>query len=190
MGGKGGPATRGTSLMRTVELRAPSVRFESEFLAASRRSRPLHGSFARPPSNPRQFRAFLRRMRSVVHAGHFLIERETGGLVGVVNLNDIVRGSFQSAQLGYYAFSPFAGQGYMTAGLSAVLRRAFGELSLHRVEANIQPDNRDSIRLARRLGFQKEGLSPRYLKVGGRWRDHERRALLAEQWRPSRVAGP
>jgi ribosomal-protein-alanine N-acetyltransferase len=186
----GGEATLGSRSKRAVDLRAPSSRFESEFLAASRRSRRLHGSFARPPSNPRQFRAFLRRMRSAEHAGHLVVERKTGTLVGVVNLNDIVRGSFQSADLGYYAFSPFAGQGYMTAGLSAVLRRAFGELSLHRVEANIQPDNRDSIRLARRLGFQKEGLSPRYLKVGGRWRDHERWALLAEQWRPSRVSAP
>jgi ribosomal-protein-alanine N-acetyltransferase len=74
----------------------------------------------------------------------------------------------------------------MCAGLGAVLRRAFGELRLHRVEANIQPENRDSIRLAERLGFRKEGLSPRYLKVGGRWRDHERWALLAEEWRPGR----
>ena len=184
----GAKSTLGSRPKRAVELRTPSARFESEFLAASRRSRLLHGGFARPPSNPRQFRAFLRRMRGDEHAGHFVIERETGALVGVVNLNDIVRGSFQSAHLGYYAFSPFAGHGYMTAGLSAVLRRAFGELSLHRVEANIQPDNWDSIRLARRLGFQKEGLSPRYLKVGGRWRDHERWALLAEQWRPSRVS--
>ncbi len=186
----GGPATRGSKPKRAVELRAPSAGFESEFLAASRRSRLLHGGFARPPSNPRQFRAFLRRMRGAEHAGHFVIERETGALVGVVNLNDIVRGAFRGAQLGYYAFSPFAGHGYMTAGLSAVLRRAFGELSLHRLEANIQPDNLDSIRLVRRLGFRKEGLSPRYLKVGGRWRDHERWALLAEQWRPSRDARP
>ncbi len=186
----GGPATRGSRLKRAIELRAPSRRFESEFLAASRRSRSLHGGFARPPTTSRQFHAFLRRVRSAAHVGHLVIERETGGLVGVVNLNDIVRGAFQSAQLGYYAFSPFAGHGYMTAGLSAVLRRAFGELSLHRVEANIQPENGDSIRLARRLGFRKEGLSPRYLKVGGRWRDHERWALLAEQWRPGRVSGP
>ncbi len=184
----GAKSTLGSRPKRAVELRTPSARFESEFLAASRRSRLLHGGFARPPSNPREFRAFLRRMRGDEHAGHFVIERETGALVGVVNLNDIVRGSFQSAHLGYYAFSPFAGHGYMTAGLSAVLRRAFGELSLHRVEANIQPDNQDSIGLARRLGFQKEGLSPRYLKVGGRWRDHERWALLAEQWKPSRVS--
>ena len=184
----GAKSTLGSRPKRAVELRTPSARFESEFLAASRRSRLLHGSFARPPSNPREFRAFLRRLRSAAHTGHFVIERKTGTLVGVVNLNDIVRGSFQSAHLGYYAFSPFAGHGYMTAGLSAVLRRAFGELSLHRVEANIQPDNWDSIGLARRLGFQKEGLSPRYLKVGGRWRDHERWALLAEQWRPSQVS--
>ena len=58
---------------------------------------------------------------------------------------------------------------------------AFGEVGLHRLEANIQPENKSSIGLVRRLGFQQEGYSPRYLKVGGRWRDHERWALLAEE---------
>ena len=186
----GGRATRASRRQRAVELRAPSVQLESEFLAASRRSRSLHGSFARPPTTRVQFRAYLRRVRSAAHEGHFVIERETDRLVGVINLNDIVRGSFQNAHLGYYAFPPFSGRGYMTAGLSAVLRRAFGELGLHRLEANIQPDNQDSIRLVRRLGFREEGLSPRYLKVGGRWCDHARWALLAEEWRPGRVARP
>jgi len=104
----------------------------------------------------------------------------------VVNLNEIVRGSFQSAYLGYYAFEPWAGRGFTRAGLDLVLRRAFRELKLHRVEANIQPDNTRSIALVRGLGFRREGLSPRYLKIGGRWRDHERWALLCEEWRSPR----
>ena len=71
----------------------------------------------------------------------------------------------------------------MTAGLRAVMRRAFGPLGLHRLEANIQPENLSSVALVRRLGFRLEGFSPRYLKIGGRWRDHERWAITREDFR-------
>ena len=88
----------------------------------------------------------------------------------------------RSAYLGYYAFVPHAGRGYMSEGLALALRWAFRELHLHRVEANIQPANEASRALVRRLGFRREGFSRQYLKIGGRWRDHERWALLAEDW--------
>jgi ribosomal-protein-alanine N-acetyltransferase len=71
----------------------------------------------------------------------------------------------------------------MTEGMRLLFRYAFGDLKLHRLEANIQPENRASIALARRTGFRREGFSPRYLKIGGRWRDHERWAILAEDAR-------
>jgi len=105
----------------------------------------------------------------------------------VINVNEIVRGLFQSAYLGYYAFEPFAGLGYMSEGLTLVIRQAFDVLGLHRLEANVQPKNQRSIRVVSELGFRLEGLSPRYLKIGGRWRDHERWAILAEDW-PKRRA--
>ena len=73
----------------------------------------------------------------------------------------------------------------MTEGMQLLLARAFGVLRLHRVEANIQPGNARSLALARGSGFVHEGLSERYLKVGGRWRDHERWAIRVEQWHPS-----
>jgi ribosomal-protein-alanine N-acetyltransferase len=111
---------------------------------------------------------------------------ETGEICGVMNLSEVVRGSFQSAYLGYYALAPHAGKGMMSLGLGLVLDRAFGELGLHRVEANIQPKNRRSIELVKRAGFRCEGLSPRYLKIAGRWRDHERWAITAEE---RKVAG-
>ena len=109
--------------------------------------------------------------------------RSSGELAGVINLNEIVRGLFQSAYLGCYAFLPHVGRGYMGEGLLLILHRAFGEMRLHRLEANIQPDNKASLAFFRRAGFRREGYSPRYLKIGGRWRDHERWALLAEEWR-------
>jgi [ribosomal protein S5]-alanine N-acetyltransferase len=77
----------------------------------------------------------------------------------------------------------YAGQGYMTEAMRLLLREAFSGLDLHRIEANIQPGNKPSIALAKRCGFELEGFSPRYLKVGGRWRDHERWAIRAETWR-------
>jgi ribosomal-protein-alanine N-acetyltransferase len=102
--------------------------------------------------------------------------------VGVVNISEIVLGPFRSAYLGYYAFEPFAGRGLMRKGFELVLTTAFRTLKLHRLEANIQPANLASRRLVKRLGFTREGLSPRYLKIAGRWRDHERWALLSEEW--------
>ena len=74
----------------------------------------------------------------------------------------------------------------MTEALALVLRHAFHALGLHRIEANIQPGNHRSIALVRRLGFAREGYSPRYLKIGGRWKDHERWAITREAWRAHR----
>jgi ribosomal-protein-alanine N-acetyltransferase len=170
-----------------IELQSPAARFEAEFVGAVRRSRSLHRHFAQPPRTRAAFREFLRRTRRPSHEGHFLIERSTGALVGVVNVMEIVRGSFQSAYLGYYAFLPYAGRGYLLEGVSHTITRAFGELSLHRLEANIQPDNARSIALVKRLGFRREGFSPRYQKLAGRWRDHERWAITREEWRAGRV---
>jgi ribosomal-protein-alanine N-acetyltransferase len=108
-------------------------------------------------------------------------------LAGVINLNEIVRGRFRSAYLGYYGFEPYAGRGFMREGLALAISFAFTKLRLHRLEANIQPDNARSKALVKSLGFQMEGYSPRYLKIAGRWRDHERWAILAENWPLSRL---
>ena len=166
-----------------VQLKRPSALDERRFLAAARRSRAFLGRRAPPPCTPKAYRAYLRRLRNPAHDGRFVVLRTSLELVGVINVNEIVRGHFRSGYLGYYAFVPHAGRGYMSEGLALALRWAFGELRLHRVEANIQPANEASRALVRRLGFRREGFSRRYLKIAGRWRDHERWALLAEDWR-------
>ncbi len=151
-----------------------------ELLRAIEGSRGLHEPWIYLPSTEQALREDLGRPAEM-RLGYGI--REPGGrLAGVVNINSIIRGPFQNAFLGYYALSPFAGLGYMRAGMAAVLERAFGEHGLHRVEANIQPENLRSARLVLSLGFRLEGRSPRYLQVGGRWRDHDRYALTAEEW--------
>jgi ribosomal-protein-alanine N-acetyltransferase len=105
--------------------------------------------------------------------------RDDRSLVGYADITNVVRGIFLSAYLGYYAFRGHERQGLMTEGLRLIIRYGFGELRLHRLEANIQPGNAASIALVKACGFSKEGYSPSYLKIRGRWRDHERWALLA-----------
>ena len=165
-----------------VLIKPGSLADEEEFLAAVRRSRRLHRSWVQAPVTPSAFRNHLSRQDGPRSAVFFIWRDEPHALVGVVNLNEIVRGSFQSAYLGYYAFEPFAGRGLMQNGLSQVITHAFRKMKLHRLEANIQPGNARSKRLVKQLGFRREGLSPRYLKIKGRWRDHERWAILAEDW--------
>lgn len=162
-----------------VSLVRPSGRWAAEFVAAVRRSRRLHGRWVRPPSTPAAYRAYVRRLRRPTHEGYLICLRDSNELVGVANISEIVRGALWSGYLGYYAFRPYERRGLMTEGLGLVVRDAFRRLGLHRLEANVQPENHASIRLARRLGFRREGYSPRYLKIQGRWRDHERWALLA-----------
>jgi ribosomal-protein-alanine N-acetyltransferase len=91
-------------------------------------------------------------------------------------------GPLQQAFLGYWIGQPFAGKGYMTEALQLVLAHAFGELLLHRVEANIQPQNTPSIKLALAVGFRYEGFSPKYIRIAGRWADHNRYAILNEEF--------
>jgi ribosomal-protein-alanine N-acetyltransferase len=111
-----------------------------------------------------------------------LVAREAASnqVVGIINLNEIVMGAFRSAYLGYYGMLSFARTGLMTETLRATVNYAFNDLGLHRLEANIQPDNLASIALVRRVGFKQEGFSPRYLRINGEWRDHERWAMLAD----------
>ena len=170
----------------SVRLEAPSARREQEFLDAVQRSRALHRGLVTPPATRDKFRDLLARARDKSHVNHFVVIEATDDLAGLVSVSSIFRGALQSAYLGYYAFVPHARRGCMRAALPLVIDDCFRRLKLHRVEANIQPENARSIRLVRALGFSLEGRSPRYLKISGRWRDHERWALLVEDWQALR----
>jgi [ribosomal protein S5]-alanine N-acetyltransferase len=167
---------------RTVYLRAPKQSDRDEFLRLARASRDLHRPWVYAPETPREFAAYLSHCSGAAKRCLLVCRREDDAIVGVYNVSEITRGFFESAFLGYYAFAPTAGRGLMAEGLELVLRYAFKRLKLHRLEANIQPGNERSKRLVDRAGFRYEGYSPRYLKIGGRWRDHERWAITREDW--------
>jgi ribosomal-protein-alanine N-acetyltransferase len=177
-----------------VYLRRPVQRDAATFLTAVGSSKRLHRLWVQPPSTPARFATYVRRFsgarsrdcRHATHVAMLVCRREDHRPVGVFNFSEIVRGAFRSAYLGYYGFAEHAGQGYMSEGLALVLRVGFRTLRLHRIEANVQPGNTASISLVRRGGFTREGYSRRYVKIAGRWRDHERWALLVEDWRAGR----
>lgn len=165
---------------RRVTLRELSLRDEAAFVAAARASRALHGRWVTAPTTTKAFRAFVERAHRPENHLHLVVDKASGALVGVINVSQIVMGPLCSAYLGYYAFSGFERRGLMREALSLAVRHAFGTLRLHRLEANIQPANAASIALAKACGFAKEGYSPRYLKIHGRWRDHERWAIVRD----------
>lgn len=171
-----------------ITLQKPGLRHSDQFLAAVRRSRALHRGLVSPPADRQAYSQYLKSLRRPNRASFLILADEPAEIAGVVNVSEIVRGVFQSAYLGYYAFVPHAGRGLMSQGMRAVIEHCFGELKLHRLEANIQPENSRSIALVQRLGFEKEGYSPRYLKISGKWRDHERWAIRSEQWRARRTS--
>ena len=154
---------------------------EHAYLAAVARSVRLHRPWAYPPETTETFAEYIAGPARIP-----LVVEARGELAGVYTLSQIVYGSFRNAYLGYYAFVPHAGTGAMRAAMPSVLRFAFDELGLHRLQANVQPGNDRSIGLLRATGWREEGYARRYLKMGGRWRDHLMFAILAEDVRRAR----
>lgn len=171
---------------KTVYLRHPVRGDAEEFLSLVSASIGLHRPWVYPPSNEQAFHAYVDRASSDRFLGCFVCLLQTDAIVGVANLSEIVRGLFRSAYLGFYGHIAYSGKGLMREGLLLLFGHAFRQMKLHRIEANVQPENDRSLTLIRAVGFRKEGFSPRYLKIGGRWRDHERWALLAEDYKSIR----
>ena len=157
-------------------IRPVAAADELAFTAGARASQSLHRPWVRPPCDAAAFGRYLAGFDGTTHHGFVVVT--DGELAGAIHLTNIVMGALRSGYLGYYAFAGFERRGLMTRGLNAVVRHAFNDLGLHRVEANIQPGNAASIALVMRCGFQLEGYSPKYLKIAGRWRDHERWARI------------
>jgi ribosomal-protein-alanine N-acetyltransferase len=170
-----------------VLLRLPRARDRAEFTALFRASRrflaPWEPRILDPGGNER-FDKLLRSRRDPASRRYLLCRREDRAVLGAVSVSNIVRGVGQSATLGVWIGAAHARQGYMREGLRLLVRHAFRDLKLHRVEANFLPANRASRALAKGAGFRREGYSPRYVKIAGRWQDHQRWALLADDPQP------
>ncbi len=107
-----------------------------------------------------------------------------GPLLGQVNLNNVVRGAFQAAHLGYHLDREAEGRGLMTEALSLVIGYAFGPFRLHRLMAGYVVGNARSAKVLARLNFRVEGIAKGYLYIDGAWRDHVLTALTDPGNRP------
>lgn len=164
-----------------IRIREPNINDAVQFIDFMSRSQSLHSPWTTAPKTLNEFEQYIERIQQPNQKG-LLVEVDEKNIAGVFNINEIVFGCFQSAYLGFYATIDYAGQGIMSAALKLVLQHIFQELNLHRIEANIQPGNKKSIQLVQSNGFKKEGFSPKYLKIDGEWRDHERWAITYEDW--------
>ncbi|MEO0375327.1 MAG: GNAT family protein [Cyanobacteria bacterium P01_A01_bin.17] len=165
-----------------VFIRRPTEADCPALLSLHRRSREFYAPWIAPLLTEADCMAYINRCQREDVEGSLICCATTQKIVGVANLSQIFYGPFQNAYLGYYADVDFVGKGLMTEGLRLVIDHAFKKLRLHRVEANIQTGNTASINVVKRLNFTKEGFSERYLKINGKWRDHERWALTVENW--------
>jgi ribosomal-protein-alanine N-acetyltransferase len=165
--------------MQDVTIAPVRTADAAELIQANLENRDYHAPWAQPFTDRDGFDSWFGRIMTGPNLGFVARERGSGAIVGVVNVNEIVWGVFRSAYLGYYGMARWSRRGLMTQAIRKASLYAFDEIRLHRLEANIQPDNIASIALVRRLGFVKEGFSPQYLMIGDVWRDHERWALLA-----------
>lgn len=174
-----------------VEVRPPTEADVAAYREAVSRSATRLSTFAVP--DPHNLPTVIANQSAAYRTFMIWVLERGGdhGLVGRVNVTNIVHGAFRSATLGYDAYDPYAGSGLFAEGLQLVVDLAFAPeprgLGLHRVEANIQPGNTRSAGVVRSLGFTHEGFSRDFLHLpssDGRqaWRDHDRYAVLSSEW--------
>lgn len=165
-----------------VILRFPLAADSEEFVEKARASRGFHGGMVSPPCDQQGFKAYRDNCNSETDRRILVFEKAAQEIAGAVNISQIFMKGFCSAYLGYYLFEGFTGRRLMTDALRGVLEYSFRGIGLHRLEANVQPHNTSSVELLKRCGFTKEGFSRKYLLIGGEWRDHERWAIIREDW--------
>jgi ribosomal-protein-alanine N-acetyltransferase len=168
---------------KTVYLRRPEAADFREFTAMARKSERFHRGLIRMARTADEFKRFLDRSLRPENEVFLICRGDDDSITGTITLSQIFYGPFRNAYLGYGLGSEYTGHGFMTEAVRLLVRYGFTTLRLHRIEANVQPGNIPSIAVLKRAGFSQEGYSPRYLKIGGRWRDHERWAIIKENWK-------
>lgn len=166
--------------MHSIHITEVTCTDARELIAANFVNREFHAPWSSPFTDEAGFEDWFSRLQPGRNVSLVARVSTTNEIVGVINITEIVMGAFQSAYLGYYGTAQFARQGLMTKALALAVRYGFEELGLHRLEANIQPENTASVALVKKLHFTKEGFSGAYLRVNGTWRDHERWAFINE----------
>jgi len=129
----------------------------------------------------RRIRHYQRDLREESGYAFFIFDKSDNCLKGGITLSNVRRGVTQSCSLGYWIGMPYAKKGLMTAGVQAVVPFVFETLGLHRLEAACLPSNIASMRLLEKVGFQREGLAKKYLRINGVWQDHILFALLENE---------
>lgn len=163
-----------------VYLRAPELRDFQEWAEVRDASRayltPWEPTWAVDETSRAAYRNRLRRYvedaRDDKAYALFLFRAEDDALMGGLTLSSVRRGVAHMASLGYWIGQMYSGNGHVSAGVRAIVRYAFDDLDLHRVEAACQPNNIASRRVLEKNGFAHEGLARSYLKINGAWRDH------------------
>ena len=168
---------------KELYLRRPESNDFDELIALYKASRKHFSGLAQPKSDRHSYDQLLSEAEKDTTEWFFICRKSDGAIAGTITLSQIFRKGFQNAYLGYLLGASFTGKGYMTEAVALILRFAFVDLKLHRIDANVQPDNEPSLAVLRRNEFTREGFSRKYLKIGGRWRDHERWAMIREDWK-------
>lgn len=174
-----------------IYLREPNPDDQANFIATMQLSQEIHQPWLQSPNTHEAYAKYLiKYQNSTTNKSYLIIAKDNSEqILGVINLNEIIRGSFHNAFLAYYASCYGVGKGIMSQGLKLVIDLAFNQLNLHRLEANIQPNNIKSIQFIKRNGFRNEGMAHSYLFIDGIWQDHLRFALLNPAWQTPPVYG-
>lgn len=164
-----------------VILQLVSRNDAQELIAGNIASRAHHHPWMRNFTDQLGFEEWFCNLQSSASLALVARDQQSNSIIGVLTFSQIFMKAFRSAYLSYYNMVDLAGRGLMTEALKQTVIYGFDEIGLHRIEANIQPDNHRSIALVQRAGFHKEGFSPRYLFINGDWRDHERWAIINDK---------
>ncbi len=170
-----------------VHLFLPTLNDAENYLNLTNKSIDFHQPWIFPAKTMKEYNFYLSRIQKGYTKGFFISRNSDNQLLGVININDIRYGAYYSCTLGYYLDRSFSRKGYMSEGLLLLINLAFDTLFMNRIEVNIQPNNSSSKSLVKKCGFELEGFSPKFLKLDGEWRDHERWALLKDSWKSMKL---